>query len=142
MRGAPAIELSSEARLELEKLARRRTTPVRVVQGSRIVLLTAGGMQNKQIAEQLGVEPRMAALWRCRFLQLGVAGLMKDALRPGRTPAIQPNRVAGVIARTAQTIPAEKEIYLIYGNYATHKHPCVQRWLLKHKRFHFCFTQT
>ena len=54
MRVAPAIELSSEVRLELEKLSRRRTTPVRVVQRSRIVLLAADGMQNKQIAEQLG----------------------------------------------------------------------------------------
>jgi transposase len=105
MRVAPAIELSSEAGLELEKLSRRRTTPVRVVQRSRIVLLAADGMQNKQIAEQLGVAPRMAALWRSRFLQLGVPGLMKDAPRPGRTPAIQPDRVAEVIARTTQSSP-------------------------------------
>ena len=286
LRVAPAIELSSEARLELEKLSRRRTTPVRVAQRSRIVLLAADGMQNKQIAEQLGVAPRMAALWRSRFILFGVAGLMKDAPRPGRTPAIQPDRVAEVIARTTQsnpdgathwsrsrmaremgisdssvgriwrahglkphrvesfkvsndpqfaekldaivglylnppehalvlsvddksqiqaldrtqpglpmkkgrgatmthdykrngtttlfaaldtatgevyglcqqrhrhqewlrflrmidqTIPAGKEIYLICDNYATHKHPRVQRWLLKHKRFHVRFTPT
>jgi transposase len=278
--------LSSEARLELEKLSRRRTTPVRVAQRSRIILLAAAGMQNKQIAEQLGVAPRMAALWRSRFLQLGVSGLMKDAPRPGRTPAIQSDIIAEVIARTTQsspdeathwsrsrmaremgisdssvgriwhahglkphrvesfkvsndpnfaekldaivglylnppehalvlsvdeksqiqaldrtqpglpmkkgrgatmthdykrngtttlfaaldtatgevyglcqqrhrhqewlrflrmidqTIPAEKEIYLICDNYATHKHPRVQRWLLKHKRFHVRFTPT
>ena len=106
MRVAPAIELSSEARLELEKLSRRRTTSVRVVQRSRIVLLAAEGMQNKQIAERLGVAPRMAALWRSRFIELGVAGLMKDAPRPGRTPAISPLRIAGVIARTTQSRPA------------------------------------
>src|SRR5271168_3535449 len=41
-----------------------------------------------------------------------------------------------------QTIPAEKEIYLICDNYATHKHPRVQRWLLSHKRFHVRFTPT
>src|SRR6202035_4272977 len=99
MRVAPAIELSSEARLELEKLTRRRTTPVRVVQRSRIVLLAAEGMQNKQIAARGGVAPRMAALWRSRFLELGIAGLMKDAPRPGQTPAIQPDRIAEVIAR-------------------------------------------
>jgi transposase len=106
MRVAPAIELSSEARLELENLSRRRTTPVRVVQRSRIILLAANGMPNKQIAEQLGVAPRMAALWRSRFIRLGVAGLIKDAHRPGRTPAISPEMIAQVIARTTQSKPS------------------------------------
>jgi transposase len=41
-----------------------------------------------------------------------------------------------------QTIPAEKQIYLICDNYATHKHPRVQRWLDNHKRFHVRFTPT
>jgi transposase len=92
--------LSSETRLELEKLSRRRTTPVRVVQRSRIVLLAAEGMQNKEISERLGVAPRMASLWRSRFIQLGVEGLLKDAPRPGRTAAISPQMTARVIART------------------------------------------
>ncbi len=106
MRVAPGIELSSEARLELEKLSRRRTTPVRVVQRSRIILLAADGAQNKENAERLGVAPRMAALWRSRFIQLGVAGLMKDAPRPGRTPAISTVMIAQVIAATTQSKPA------------------------------------
>jgi transposase len=41
-----------------------------------------------------------------------------------------------------QTIPADKEIYLICDNYATHKHERVQRWLKLHKRFHVRFTPT
>jgi hypothetical protein len=56
-------------------------------------------------AAQLGVAPRMAALWRSRFLELGITGLMKEAPRPGRTPAIQPDRIAEVIARTTQSNP-------------------------------------
>ena len=47
----------------------------------------------------------MAALWRSRFLRLGVTGLMKDAPRPGRTPAIAQDKVAEVIARTTQSNP-------------------------------------
>ena len=106
MRVARAIELSSADRLELEKLSRRRTTPMRVVQRSRIVLLAGEGMQNKEIAGRLGVAPRMAALWRGRFIELGVEGLMKDAPRPGRTAEISPEIVARVIARTTQSRPA------------------------------------
>ena len=38
--------------------------------------------------------------------------------------------------------PPPREIYLIADNYATHKHPAVQRWLKRHKRFHMHFTPT
>ena len=41
-----------------------------------------------------------------------------------------------------ETIPEEKQIYLICDNYATHKHPRVQRWFARHKRFHVRFTPT
>ena len=38
--------------------------------------------------------------------------------------------------------PGQREIHLIADNYATHKHPKVQRWLAKHPRFHMHFTPT
>ena len=38
--------------------------------------------------------------------------------------------------------PARQELHLIVDNYATHKHPKVQAWLGRHKRFHFHFTPT
>jgi transposase len=38
--------------------------------------------------------------------------------------------------------PADKQLHLIVDNYATHKHPAVQRWATRHKRIHFHFTPT
>jgi len=38
--------------------------------------------------------------------------------------------------------PADKDLHLIVDNYATHKHPKVQRWLARHPRFHVYFTPT
>jgi transposase len=38
--------------------------------------------------------------------------------------------------------PPQKQIHLIADNYATHKHPRVQRWLGRHPRFHIYFTPT
>lgn len=105
MRVAPAISLSEEARLRLEKLARGRSTPLRVVQRSRIVLLAADGLQNKQIADRMDVAPRMVALWRDRFLALGVDGLLRDASRPGRTPSISTQTVSQIIEKTTQSRP-------------------------------------
>src|SRR5271154_1937096 len=106
MRVAPAIKLSAEAQLALEKLSRRRTTPIRVVQRSRIILLAAEGLQNKEIAERLKIAPRMAALWRDRFGERGVEGLMKDTPRPGRTARISAELAAQVVAKTTQSKPA------------------------------------
>ena len=41
-----------------------------------------------------------------------------------------------------QVTPDGKQIHLIADNYATHKHPKVQRWLARHPRFHVHFTPT
>jgi transposase len=39
-------------------------------------------------------------------------------------------------------VPADLDIHVILDNLATHKTPQVQRWLLRHRRFHFHFTPT
>ena len=39
-------------------------------------------------------------------------------------------------------VPPEKQIHMIVDNYATHKHPKVERWLRRHPRFHMHFTPT
>ena len=106
MRVAQPIVLQEEIRRKLEQQARGRSTAARAVMRSRIVLLAADGLQNKQIAEKLQVAPRMAALWRGRFLKQGVEGLLKDAPRPGRTPSISCKVTATLIARTTQSTPA------------------------------------
>ena len=36
--------------------------------------------------------------------------------------------------------PAELDLHLLVDNYATHKHPKVQSWLKRHRRFHIHFT--
>jgi transposase len=38
--------------------------------------------------------------------------------------------------------PKDKTLHLIADNYATHKHPAVQKWLAEHPRFHMHFTPT
>jgi transposase len=106
MRIAPPIAIDEATRKELERLSRKRSMEARVVLRSRIVLLAVDGMQNKQIAEQLGVSTRMVGLWRGRFIEYGVEGLLKDAPRPGRTPRITAEMVDAVVAKTTQSTPA------------------------------------
>src|SRR6202158_6554147 len=90
MRIAPAITLSPEQRTVLESQARSRSLPVRVAERARIVLSAASGLQDKKIAAHMAITPKKVSRWRKRFLGLGVAGLQKDAHRPGRTPKIGP----------------------------------------------------
>jgi transposase len=105
MRVADPIVLDETTRKELQRQARRRSVPVRVALRSRIILLAADGLQNLQIAAELSISVRMAALWRKRFLSLGMKSLLKDAPRPGRTPSILASTVAQVIRKTTQTTP-------------------------------------
>ena len=107
MRVADPIVLDETTRKELQRQARRLSVPVRVALRSRIVLLAADGLQNLQIAAELNISVRMAALWRRRFLSLGIKGLLKDAPRPGRTPSILASTVAQVIRKTTQTTPRD-----------------------------------
>ena len=102
MRVADPIVLSEEVRRKLEQQSRGRSTQARVVLRSRIVLLAGEGLQNKQIATALDVAPRMAALWRGRFIEYGIEGLLKDAPRPGRSKSISRT---SLIEKTTQSTP-------------------------------------
>ena len=105
MRVARPVILNPEQRQALEQRARARSLPARVVERSRIVLLAADGKQDLEIAATLKITPKKAARWRARFLRAGLAGLEKDAPRPGRTPSITAKMVQQVIRKTTQEKP-------------------------------------
>lgn len=107
MRVARPVQLDSDEKQILEQRARARSLPARVVERARIVLLAAAGQQDKEIAGTLNITPHKAARWRNRFLDAGIAGLEKDAPRPGRTPSISPAKTQEVIRKTTQEKPAQ-----------------------------------
>jgi len=106
MRIAPRVILSSEQRTELERRARQRSLPARVVERARIVLQAADGLQNQEIARRTGITPEKAARWRNRFIEGGMAALEKDAPRPGRTRTITDHRMNQVVEMTLREKPA------------------------------------
>jgi len=106
MRVAPAVELSDDQRSTLEQWARGRSLPARQVERARIVLMAGNGELDVDIAAKLGITNQKAARWRGRFLALGLAGLEKDAPRPGRTPSIPSSTVKAVVQKTTQERPA------------------------------------
>ena len=46
------------------------------------------------------------------------------------------------LSRIDYVVPDGKHIHMIVDNYATHKHPKVQRWLARNPRFHMHSTPT
>ena len=55
MRVAAPVVLDPEQRTALERMARQRSLPLRLVERARIVLLAAEGLENRQIAEGMGI---------------------------------------------------------------------------------------
>src|SRR5215467_15736439 len=106
MRVAPQVALTDEQKHTLQQWARGRSLPARQVERARVVLLASAGKQDLEIAAEVGISNQKAARWRKRFLEMGLAGLEKDAPRPGRTPTITPAKVQEVIRRTMQEKPA------------------------------------
>ena len=106
MRVARPVVLTTEQRDMLESRSRARSASARSVERARIVLLAAGGMQDKQIAAKLRIMPEKAARWRNRFLDGGLVALDKDAPRPGRPSTITPAKIQEVVRKTTQEKPS------------------------------------
>ena len=102
LRVAPEVELTDEQEIELTRLARSKRTSVRLAQRTQIVLLAAQGLQNKDIAEQLGVGRVQVARWRERYLESGLQGIERDL--PRGAPPVKVN-VARLVELTTQSTP-------------------------------------
>jgi putative transposase len=98
------LVLRPEQREQLEGLASSRSLPAGLVSRARIILLSASGKTNMQIARQLGLTKATVGKWRRRFLEQDVSGL-HDELRPGRPHPISDERVAQLVRKTLETKP-------------------------------------
>src|SRR5947199_5427788 len=104
---AAALRVSREDQEWLETLVRSGQTPQRVALRARMVLGAAAGRPNHALAKDLGISRPTLLLWRQRYAEAGVAGLLKDAARPGRKKRIRPEKVEAIVNATLQTTPAD-----------------------------------
>ena len=108
MRVAPPVILTDEQKRRLTLVAQSKIASVRFATRARMILLAGEGLQDKQIAEQVGMQRQSGALWRTRFLTLGIDGLAKDAPRGGRhRSARTPEKVRAIVERTTQSTPPD-----------------------------------
>jgi putative transposase len=70
-----ALVLDTELCEQLQNLATWRSLPAGLVRRAKIVLLSAAGKTNVEIAQQREMSKTTVGLWRGRFLQHGGSGL-------------------------------------------------------------------
>jgi putative transposase len=71
-----------------------------------MILMSAAGIDNQEIARQLRITQATVGKWRRRFLERDVAGL-HDELRPGRPRPIGDEQVAQLIRKTLESQPKD-----------------------------------
>ena len=106
MKTAPIIQLTEAERAQLEKLSRGRWVSVRLAERATIVLCAAAGLRNEEIGERLGISRQRAGRWRTRYAEHGLAGIEKDAPRPGRFPKVSAADQAAIVKKTMMEKPA------------------------------------
>jgi transposase len=100
------LELTAEERAQLEAWTRRRTSAQALALRSRIVLRAADGLNNTEIAQELGIHRNVAGKWRSRFLAHRLDGLT-DEPRPGRPRTVTDEQVEEVIVKTLESTPKD-----------------------------------
>ena len=98
------LQLSTEERLVLERLANRRKSAQAMAMRARIVMCCAKGDTNREVAGRLGVSEAMVGKWRRRFVEHGLDGLSDDP-RPGAPRTVTDGQVEAVVVKTLEGEP-------------------------------------
>ena len=101
-----APEPSEDQREVLERWLRRSKTSQALALRARIVLETADGKSDMEVADQLGTMRATVGKWRRRFLGDGCDGLL-DEPRPGAPRTIGDDEVERVVVQTLESLPRD-----------------------------------
>src|SRR5271156_1945599 len=99
------VWLSPEDRAQLESWMADRNTPQKLVWRSRIVLLSAARVGTMSIAREVGKSKPTVWRGQARYVAQGIAGLKRDASRPGRKPPLAPEVMAQVVDKPCTRSP-------------------------------------
>ena len=104
--GRPKTEvtLTEDERTELERLVRRGRTNRHLAMRAKLVLASANGTSDTEIAAKHHVNPKTVGKWRRRFVEEGLDGLY-DEPRVGAPRSINDEAVERVVVNTLETLP-------------------------------------
>jgi transposase len=98
--------LSPWERQRLQQWSRRRKTAQALALRARIILCSATGITNTDVAQELGVSVQTVGKWRRRFIAHRLDGL-SDAPRPGQPRKITDSDVERVVRMTLEEKPGD-----------------------------------
>jgi len=105
-RQAQQTDLTGSDRAELQSWIRKGSTPHRLAQRARILLLSAEKVQPKVIAARVGVSEAVVHKWRRRFREEGIGGL-RDRRRPGQPRKLSEAKLKEILQLTVERVPKE-----------------------------------
>ena len=144
----PAVTLSPRHRALLERLARRATSPQRLVRRVAIILAASDGGNNERVAQRLGLARETVQVWRARWLAAGprlaaadadgsddatlttlIIAELNDAPRAGDPPAFSAEQICQLLALACEP-PATSERPVTHWTPAELAAEAVQRGLV------------
>jgi transposase len=130
---APLI-LTSDERVELERLTRRSRTNRRLAFRAALVLACADGATNTAVARRYRTSNQCVCLWRKRFVERRLEGLY-DEPRVGGPRTISDADVERIVVKTLETKPKGKTHWSTreMAAKAGVSHTTVGSWLNHHK---------
>jgi transposase len=100
------IQLSSTHERELNALVRAHSTPQKLAERARIILLAASGLGVDETAGRLGIWRKTASTWRRRWRDAdaaaGVAARLGDAPRSGAPATFTPEVICKIVALSCE----------------------------------------
>jgi putative transposase len=103
---ASPIQLSAEHERELNHLVRAHSTPQKLAERARIILLAATGLGITETARELGIWRKTAGHWRRRWWMADtsatVAARLSDASRSGAPATFTPEAICQIMAMACQ----------------------------------------
>lgn len=100
---AKPLAVSDSQRRELTVLANGRNTPQKIALRARIILLSGEGSSVRSTAERLGTCRATVTLWRERFADFGIQGLMHETKPTGRPRLLCDKSIDELVAATINT---------------------------------------
>ena len=128
------LQLSPEHERELKNLVRAHSTPQKLVERARIVLLSASGLGVEETARQLGIWRKTAGHWRRRWqdatTSASVAARLSDAPRCGAPATFTPEMICQIMALACED-PETLEVPISHWSQSELARQSVARGIVK-----------
>ena len=107
MRKGISITVSAADRRRLEAVVADRSSPQNHVWRARIILLSDAGLGTMAIMRETGKSKTCVWRWQERFMEEGLAGLLRDKTRSSRIAPLAQAKVDEILALTKKPPPNE-----------------------------------